>query len=286
MIRRPPRSTLFPYTTLFRSREWATSDLERRHAFLLTVTLPIASALELGAIGRVTSGAPFTPVVGSDINGDGARNDRAFIFVPATAPDTAVGNAMRTLIADAPGAVRRCLVRQLARVAARNSCAGPWQPSFDLQLSWRPARVGLERPLTLSVLTVNLMGGLDEWLHGAGNLHGWGYASAPDPVLLSVRGFDPATARFRYAVNGRFGASSAGNGGVTVPFQIGLLARLTLGPNRMRDRLRATGHGATAGPDSVAATAHPGSPAPAPQPPAQPIARIMSFPDSPRLSAG
>src|SRR2546425_7254168 len=51
------------------------------------LTLPIASALELGAIGRLTSGAPFTPVVGSDINGDGARNDRAFIFVPATAPD-------------------------------------------------------------------------------------------------------------------------------------------------------------------------------------------------------
>src|SRR2546421_4951219 len=60
MIRRPPRSTLFPYTTLFRSREWATSDLERRHAFLATVTLPIASALELGAVGRLTSGAPFT----------------------------------------------------------------------------------------------------------------------------------------------------------------------------------------------------------------------------------
>src|SRR5207247_10150513 len=61
-------------------REWATSDLERRHAFLATVTLPIATALELGAIARLTSGAPFTPVVGSDINGDGARNDRAFIF--------------------------------------------------------------------------------------------------------------------------------------------------------------------------------------------------------------
>src|SRR5207244_3467590 len=85
------------------AREWATSDLERRHAFLATVTLPIASALELGAIARLTSGAPFTPVVGSDINGDGARNDRAFIFVPAAAPDTAVGNAMRTLIAAAPG---------------------------------------------------------------------------------------------------------------------------------------------------------------------------------------
>jgi len=266
-------------------REWATSDLERRHAFLATVTLPIASALELGVIGRLTSGAPFTPVVGSDINGDGARNDRAFIFVPATAPDTAVGNAMRTLIADAPGAVRRCLVRQLARVAARNSCAGPWQPSFDLQLSWRPAWFGLERRLTLSVLTVNLMGGLDEWLHGAGNLRGWGYASAPDPVLLYVRGFDPATARFRYAVNGRFGASSAGNGGVTVPFQIGLQARLTLGPNRLRDRLRASDHRATAGPDGAAAALDSGSPAPARQSLANPIARILSFRDSLGLSA-
>src|SRR5690349_23326028 len=32
MIRRPPRSTLFPYTTLFRSgrRDWRASALERR----------------------------------------------------------------------------------------------------------------------------------------------------------------------------------------------------------------------------------------------------------------
>src|SRR2546422_9121349 len=192
---------------------------------------------------------------------------------------------MRTLIADAPGAVRRCLVSQLARVAARNSCTGPWQPSFDLQLSWRPAWFGLERRLTVSVLTVNLLAGLDEWLHGAGDLRGWGYASAPDPVLLYVHGSDPATARFRYAVNGRFGASSAGNGGVTVPFQIGLQARLTLGPNRMRDRLRASDRRATAGPDSAAATAHLGSPAPARQPLANPIPRIMSFRDSLGLSA-
>src|SRR5213594_553234 len=106
-----------------------------------------------------------------------------------------------------------------------------------------------------------------------------------DPVLLYVRGFDPATARFRYAVNGHFGASNAGNGGVTVPFQIGLQARLTLGPNRTRDRLRALDHRATARPDSVAATAHWGSPAPARQPVANPIARIMSFRDSLGLSA-
>src|SRR5438874_6270306 len=31
MIRRPPRSTLFPYTTLFRSRLTSTIGYERRH---------------------------------------------------------------------------------------------------------------------------------------------------------------------------------------------------------------------------------------------------------------
>src|SRR5438132_13913075 len=78
-------------------------------------------------------------------------------------------------------------------------------------------------------------------------------STCPDTALLYVLEFDPASARFHYAVNGRFGASSAGNGGATVPFQIGLQARLTLGPNRTRDRLRASERGATAGPDSAAA---------------------------------
>src|SRR5256886_12739824 len=31
MIRRPPRSTLFPYTTLFRSHRWAGAELNARH---------------------------------------------------------------------------------------------------------------------------------------------------------------------------------------------------------------------------------------------------------------
>src|SRR3989441_12381662 len=31
MIRRPPRSTLFPYTTLFRSHRWQKRDRERGH---------------------------------------------------------------------------------------------------------------------------------------------------------------------------------------------------------------------------------------------------------------
>jgi carboxypeptidase family protein len=234
--------------------EWATSDFERRHALVGTVTYPITRALELGAIGRITSGVPFTPLIGSDINGDGANNDRAFIFNPATSADTAVANGMRALLAGAPSSVRSCLLRQLGTIATRNSCSGPWQPSLDMQLNWRPSWFGPDRRLTVSLLTVNLLGGLDQWLHGAANLRGWGYSTTPDPVLLYVRGFDPTSERFRYAVNGRFGSIASATAGVTVPFQIALQAHLTLGPGRSRARANASaGSAARAPADTVAA---------------------------------
>src|SRR3712207_7172165 len=38
MIRRPPRSTLFPYTTLFRSRKWPLMNFERATAVLWCAT--------------------------------------------------------------------------------------------------------------------------------------------------------------------------------------------------------------------------------------------------------
>src|SRR5207244_11746848 len=122
----------------------------------------MSAALGVTLIGRLTSGVPFTPLIGSDLNGDGARNDRAFVFDPATASDTAVGSAMGSLLVRAPPAVQSCLQSQLGRVAGRNSCAGPWQPEFDAQLNWRPRYFGLERRLTLSILTVNLLGGRSE----------------------------------------------------------------------------------------------------------------------------
>jgi len=221
------------------AREWATSAFERRHSLLATVTYPVNSALEVTALGRLTSGVPFTPLVGSDINGDGARNDRAFVFDPATTSDSSVATAMRVLLAKAPPAVRDCLRRQVGHVAGRNSCTGPWQPALDFQINWRPAYFGPARRLTVSLLTVNLLGGLDQWLHGAANVHGWGFAAAPDPVLLYVRGFDPVAQRFGYGVNGRFGATAGANGGVTVPFQIAIQAHLIVGPVPPSRRVRA-----------------------------------------------
>src|SRR2546430_4169917 len=62
MIRRPPRSTLFPYTTLFRSvgvnlasaRHFHRGDLTRRHLFALSERTRALLA-ELGATGRTRS---------------------------------------------------------------------------------------------------------------------------------------------------------------------------------------------------------------------------------------
>ncbi len=244
------------------TREWATSDFERRHSFVGTLTWPFGQALEITAFGRMSSGVPFTPLVSADINGDGARNDRAFLFDPATASDPAVAHGMQRLLASAPNTVRDCLSQQLGGIAARNSCTGVWQPSLDFQLNWRPNIWGLNRRLAISVLTVNALGGLDELLHGSANLRGWGQFRGQDNTLLYVRGFDAGTQSYRYEVNERFAAARNGANGIRVPFQIGINARYTLGPDRMRDMIQAMrgagGGGGAGGPGGRSGAARAG----------------------------
>ncbi|MEP7327068.1 MAG: carboxypeptidase regulatory-like domain-containing protein, partial [Gemmatimonadota bacterium] len=224
--------------------QWAASDFQRRHSFLLTAMLPIGRSLELTTISRLTSGAAFTPLIGSDVNGDGYRNDRAFVF-GAGAP-AAVTAGMQNLLASAPGRMRSCLESQLGQVAGRNSCIGPWQASLDLQLNWRPAFWGLARKVSIQLVTANLLGGLDQLFHGNDNLHGWGQTTRPDATLLYVNSFDPGTQAFNYSVNERFGASNASSTAIRSPFQIGIQARVTIGPDRSRqalDQLRGGGPG-------------------------------------------
>ena len=224
--------------------QWATSDFERKHSFLLTLTYPLSNALELTSIGRLTSGAPFTPMVGGDVNGDGARNDRAFIFAPSTAVGaTPEAAGMAQLLATASSSVRSCLQGQVQQVAARNSCTGPWQGTLDFQLNWRPAMLGLNRRLQVSVITYNFLRGLDELLHGVNGAHGWGLQTQPDNTLLYVTGFDPATNQYHYTVNGRFGATYGSATAYRPPFQVGIQARITLGPDRVRQALDAMRQG-------------------------------------------
>ncbi len=230
--------------------EWATSDLERRHSFLATVTWPIKPSFELTAIGRLSSGGFYTPGVSGDVNGDGLRNDRAFIFNPLSAPDTAIANGMSRLLASAPDRARQCIESQIGNIANRNSCSLPWSTSFDLQANIKPSAFGLNHKLTISLVGLNTLSGIDQLLHGK-NLHGWGQPAFADRTLLYVRGFDPAAQRYLYQVNEHFGAASGSRNAFRVPFQLSLQARLAIGVDPAQQQMRNVFGGGRGGRPSV-----------------------------------
>ena len=216
--------------------QWGTSDLERRHSLLGTITFPARAWLDVTAIGRVTAGQHYTPIVSGDVNGDGSRNDRAFIFNPAAVADTAIANGISRVIANASPRVGACLQSQLGHVAARNSCSAPWAPTLDVQFNIKPDAFGLARRLALQLQLQNTLVGIDQLLHG-NNLRGWGQPVIADRTLLYVRGFDPAAQAFRYQVNEHFGTPNAANSAFRVPFQIGLQGRLTVGQDPARQQI-------------------------------------------------
>src|SRR5207253_3032532 len=92
-----PRFTLPAEAGRPNVQAWGTRELALRQALVGDVTLPVTRGLEVIAMGSFPSGAPFTPIVRSDINGSGEKNDGAFIFNPALTADTAIANGMQSL---------------------------------------------------------------------------------------------------------------------------------------------------------------------------------------------
>jgi hypothetical protein len=198
---------------------WSTSNNDRRHNFQASVLWPVTPAFELSVNAGMVSGTPYTPVVAGDINGDGSsRNDRAFVFNPAMTADTAVANGMTRLLNSTSGNAKKCLQAQLGQIASRNTCYGPWTPTLALQINYRPAL--FNRRLALQFRSINLLGGLDEWIHGDNNIQGWGGTARPDNTLLTVTGFNPTTNQFNYSVNSRFGNTSSSSTAIRNPFQV------------------------------------------------------------------
>jgi hypothetical protein len=71
----------------------------------------------------------------------------------------------------------------------------------------------------ISVCAINPLAGLDQLLHGADNLKGWGQPNRADPTLRYVTGFDPVAKRFIYTVNDRFGDNPASRVAILTPQQ-------------------------------------------------------------------
>ncbi len=207
------------------NQTWARGDLDVRHQILVQSGIT-KRGIAFTLFGRLQSGFPFTPIIGSDVNGDGLANDRAFIFDPSRSPDTSVATATRALLGSA-GSIRNCLLHQLGRTAGRNSCEGPWSASLNAQVTYSGKLPLMNHNGTIALAFVNPLGGLDQLLHGTAQ-HGWGTPALPDPVLYTVRAFDPSTNRFLYAVNSRFASTQSQAALLRTPFRITLDIRVDL----------------------------------------------------------
>jgi hypothetical protein len=198
--------------------EWATSSNDRRHTMNLLLTYPLRPWMEIGGMARMSSGAPFTPIVNRDINGDGLRNDRAFVFDPRAA---------------GTDRVRSCLESQLGSIADRNSCRNGWTQSLDMRLGLRPNLPTVQRRFTLNADFRNVLTGLDQLVNGRNDMRGWGEGQRADPNLLEVRAFDPLNSRFIYDVNEGFGQARRGPNAFRNAFSVTLSGRMTVGGQPM-----------------------------------------------------
>ncbi len=191
------------------AKAWGEHLASGRHQIQLNwSSLPLFDLLYFNFAIGVKSGQRFTPLVSGDVNGDGGfLNDRAFVFDPASTSDAALRSSMQTLLANGAPAARACLNKQLGALADRGSCEAPWVTTTNLNINFNPQKLGLPKRLTINLSFTNPLGIADLLVNGSKNAKGWGQEIPPDQNLLFVRGFDPATQRFKYEVNQRFGST-------------------------------------------------------------------------------
>ena len=213
---------------------WGRSSFDSRHQFVYNVGYNFFDFLRVSWFGQFRSGSPFTPMVAGDINGDGYANDRAFI--PARSSDP-LANGIQSLIQNGSPEARSCLEKQLGRLAARNSCQGPWFSTASMSISFNPVKVRMPQRATLSFQLSNPLGAADLLMHGSSKVHGWGQPSIPDNQLLYVRGFDPQSRKYTYEVNQRFGSTNQSFGAFRVPVTLTAMMRFDIGPTRERQML-------------------------------------------------
>jgi hypothetical protein len=215
-----------------RSVEWMPSPRLRRHTVSVGTTLRYQGAT-LDVYGRFQSGAPFTPLVAGDVNGDGlSSNDRAFVF-DSTQNDARVAGALEEILRRPSSA---CIGDRHNRFALSNRCHGPWTAVLNTDLSIPAQTFGLPKRVSLNLSSANLPAAVDRMFHGS-RTHGWGGGAAPDPFLYRVSGFDQAAGRFNYTSNPGFGRALPAQAVGGAPFRISFSARVALGQDPDRQLL-------------------------------------------------
>jgi hypothetical protein len=222
-------------------REWGLNTNNPVHDFRISFNYNLMNVVSFSwSQMGLRSGTPVTPRVLGDINGDGGLlNDRAFVFDPATTADPALASAMQDLLNNGSPIARKCLASQKGELAGLGSCRGPWTfQAGNLQMNLNPLKVRMPQRARLRLSVSNPVGALDLLFNGSANVKGWGQTVAPQQNLLSVRGFDAQTQRFKYEVNPQFGSTRPQNTLNRInPVVINALVSLDIGPARERQTL-------------------------------------------------
>lgn len=210
-------------------REWSRSRFDIRHSVLMRAGLS-KGGVTFTVFGRAQSGVPFTPLISQDVNGDGFRNDRAFVHSPTGTQGMAEAAAMRALLESSRPRIRSCLTTQFDKVAARGSCEGPWNIAMNGQLTMSGPAMHLPARVSAVALSIaNPIAGVDQLLHGSEHLHGWGLQLSPDPILYNVRGFDAQARQFKYELNSHFGSADPQRSLERTPFRLTIDVSVNLG---------------------------------------------------------
>ncbi|MEO7362275.1 MAG: hypothetical protein ABI120_18235, partial [Gemmatimonadaceae bacterium] len=218
--------------------QWGRGLQQGRHTVAFGFnSIPIFDVVYLTWSVGLTSGQRFTPSIAGDVNGDGSSfNDRAYVFDPASTNDAALKTAMTDLLNNGVTPARECLMKQLGLLASRGSCVSPWTASASMNFQFNPQKIGLPKRTSVNFSINNPLGLADMLLHGD-DIHGWGMNIAPDPSLLYVRGFDPATKRYKYEVNQRFGSTRPTQSTIRQLPNVSLRVTLDVGVSRERQTL-------------------------------------------------
>ena len=208
--------------------QYARANYARTHSVVISPSVTLPYGVQLSGIYRGFSGLPWTPIYGTDINGDGVANDR--LYVPTVAEVTGPGSAYVFFHAPAQGldsAVQRtqfaqgiqntaCLSEHQGQVIARNACQNPWQNVLDARVAKKFATTR-GQALELSVDFFNLLNGLkSEW--GQRN-----EVQAANTGALITRGFNGT--RYIYQYNTNFAKTEPSAFGLSQQFQVQLGAR-------------------------------------------------------------
>jgi hypothetical protein len=211
--------------------QYAQANYARTHSFIFSPSVSLPYGFQISGIYRGFSGLPWTPIYGSDINGDGVTNDR--MYVPTDA-EIAAANFITFFHNPAQGldsATQRsqfaaaiqnnaCLSQHRGEVVSRNVCQNPWQNILDARVAKRFDTMR-GQALELSVDFFNLLNGLSSK---------WGQRNevqATNTNGLISRGFDATRQRYIYQFNTNFAKEEPSAFGLSQQFQVQLGARYT-----------------------------------------------------------